>query len=365
LIHSSTVLVLESDCGVRRQISEWLSREGYLVRERTDWPGAEADLRDARPDLVICGLEPPGERPMKRVATWCARHGVPILVLVPANRPEAVDEAIEGGADDLLFLPLHRSLVLAKARSLAGRRRIAQLELQYRRRVEQINEALTARLRAHSGNLVAAHYQAVYALSRLADCRDSDTGSHLDRIQAYAGLVAARLRRARPELALTESFVPDVAAASALHDVGKVALPDSILTKPGPLTAEERRIMQRHTVIGAEILRAVHVLEPGNALMEMGIAIAECHHERWNGTGYPHGLAGETIPLEARIVAIADVYDALTSPRCYRRAITHEEALDVLVEGRGTQFDPSVTDALLACAGEVAAVRSASAPQAA
>jgi putative two-component system response regulator len=197
--------------------------------------------------------------------------------------------------------------------------------------------------------IASAHMGMIFALSRLAESRDPETGEHLLRIREYCRILADEMVRGHPDLVPDPSrFVELVFSASPLHDIGKVGVPDSILLKPGRLEDVEMETMRTHAAIGAETLAEVDREHPGNDLVTMGREIALGHHERWNGTGYPQGLAGEDIPLSARIVAVADVWDALTSKRCYKDAIPPAEATDMIAEGRGTQFDPRIVDAFLA-----------------
>jgi putative two-component system response regulator len=154
-----------------------------------------------------------------------------------------------------------------------------------------------------------------------------------------------------------ERFIETIYWASPLHDVGKVAVPDQVLCKQGKLSDEEFEVMKSHTLRGSETLRLVTESYPDNDFIKMGLAIARSHHEKWNGTGYPDGLAGEEIPLAARIMAVADVYDALTSKRCYKEAMTHQQATSIIVADSGTHFDPSVVEAFLEIASEVDTVR--------
>jgi len=144
----------------------------------------------------------------------------------------------------------------------------------------------------------------------------------------------------------------DIFNACSLHDIGKVGIPDKILLKPGKLNPEEFEVMKTHTLIGALNLKSVYDKYPCNKVVKMGIAIARFHHERWDGTGYPDGLAGENIPLEARIMSVVDVYDALRSERCYKRAIPHQETLNIMLEAAGTQFDPEIIKVFAKVEGE-------------
>lgn len=190
---------------------------------------------------------------------------------------------------------------------------------------------------------------AIFALARLAESRDSETGKHIERVQKYARILSQQLART-PAYAgvVDDSFIRLVHQTSPLHDIGKVGIPDAILLKPGRLNPEEMAIMRTHALIGAQTLDAALERFPHARFLRMAREIAACHHERFDGKGYPAGLAGEKIPLAARIVALADVYDALTSRRVYKPAMPHQQARDMILAERGTQFDPHVVDAFSA-----------------
>jgi len=193
-----------------------------------------------------------------------------------------------------------------------------------------------------------AQQATIFALAKLAEQRDEDTGRHLERVREFCRLLAERLGDGSPySHYITPEFVDCIQHASPLHDIGKVAIPDRILLKPGPLNPEEFEIMKTHTVLGAENLQQVYNLYSGNTFIGMGIEIALYHHERWNGTGYPDGLVGRNIPLPARIMAVADFYDALRSDRCYRKGYGHEKVRMMLLQGDGTHFDPELVKAFL------------------
>ena len=188
----------------------------------------------------------------------------------------------------------------------------------------------------------------IFGLAKLSDSRDADTGSHLDRIAHYSSALAAALRQ-KPEFRdqITPGFVQLIAISSALHDIGKVGLEDSILLKRGPLTSEERIKMQDHTRIGEECLKEIERRLGSSNFLQMAREISSAHHERWDGEGYPLGLAGEQIPLSARIVALADVYDALSCKRVYKEALPHEQCVAIIAEAAGKHFDPRVVDVFL------------------
>jgi response regulator RpfG family c-di-GMP phosphodiesterase len=179
----------------------------------------------------------------------------------------------------------------------------------------------------------------------MAETRDTDTGAHLERIAEYSAVLGEALRWQNQ---LDTRWVEQLRVAAPLHDIGKVGLPDSVLKKPGRLTDEEREVMQAHPRIGAEALQAIEGRQGSDRLLRLGAEIAAAHHERWDGKGYPAGLRGADIPLAARIVAVADVYDALTSERVYKPPLSHAEARSIIENGNGTHFDPDVVSAFRA-----------------
>ena len=212
-------------------------------------------------------------------------------------------------------------------------------------RVSSLNDGLEQEVSNSARELVRTKNAVIFGLAKLAESRDNDTGEHLDRIRSYVTFLVEELAQTHPEV--NEEFVRNLALASSLHDIGKVGIPDSILLKPGRLTPEERGIMELHTLIGGECLDAIHSRLGDNAFMHMVRQVAYYHHERWDGTGYPHSLKEYEIPLVARIVAVADVYDALTSKRPYKKAMTHLESKAIIIAGSGKHFDPEVVDVFL------------------
>ena len=190
----------------------------------------------------------------------------------------------------------------------------------------------------------------ILALATLSEYRDPETGGHLRRLQHYCNYLAAHMQRDPVYRAeITDSFITDLVRSSPLHDIGKVGIPDNILCKPGKLSAEEFEIMKGHAAIGGDTLKQIVLDGHDHSFLKMGMQIAYCHHEKWDGSGYPNGLVGDRIPLSARILALADVYDALTSQRVYKPAFSHEKAAGIIAEGRGGHFDPAVLDAFNAC----------------
>lgn len=215
----------------------------------------------------------------------------------------------------------------------------------YENKLAGLNRELERKVRERSAALVATRDAVIFGLAKLADSRDRETGEHLERLQHLVALLARELRPLYPEIG--DAWIESLRLAAALHDIGKVGIPDAILLKPGPLTPEERRIMQRHTQIGGDCLAAIGRRLGENDFLAMACDIAYCHHERWDGRGYPRGLKGAAIPLAARIVALADFYDAVSSNRVYRAARRHDDVVRMIVEGCGKHFDPAVVYAFL------------------
>lgn len=215
----------------------------------------------------------------------------------------------------------------------------------YEDRLARVNDELEETVHGRTRALMKTRNATIFGLAKLADSRDPDTGEHLDRIRGYVELLAGELARHDP--GVTQAFIEDLKLASSLHDIGKVGIPDSILLKPGRLTPDERCIMETHATIGGECLAEIELRLGDDDFLDMARDIAFAHHEWWDGSGYRNGLAGTDIPLAARLVAVADVYDALTSKRPYKEPMDHQTAFQLIVQGKGTQFDPAVVRAFI------------------
>jgi diguanylate cyclase (GGDEF)-like protein len=220
---------------------------------------------------------------------------------------------------------------------------LAQAELRERRRVEEELLDMIAWLERSEDELRSSRAETITRLAHAAEFRSLETGAHVERMSKYCAALALRL-------GLPEDRVALIRVAATLHDVGKIAIPDKVLLKPGPLTSEERRVMQQHPQLGHELLAA-----SASEVLEVAASIALTHHEHFDGSGYPNGLAGEEIPLEGRIAAVADVFDALRSDRVYRSAIPFDEAVELMSQGRGSHFDPEVLDLFIECLPEIEA----------
>lgn len=225
----------------------------------------------------------------------------------------------------------------------------------YHDALEQSNEKLNKEVAKQVRAGLSKRNALIFGLAKLADYRDTDTGAHLERIGFYARILADSMTPKCPQI--NAKWIDRIVLASSLHDIGKVGIADSILLKPGRLTPEERTEMEKHALIGADTLLAIRTKLGPDEFIDMGIEIAMGHHEKWDGTGYPFGIAGTEIPLSARIVALADFYDAVTSKRVYKDAMTHEEASELIRKLHGSHFDPDIADAFFDNEAEFNAIR--------
>jgi putative two-component system response regulator len=260
------------------------------------------------------------------------------VILVTANHDIEIEaRALELGADDFIPKPLERSVLIHKIRRLLELYRYqGHLESQ----VKELEDSI------------------IVSFAELIEARDASTGGHVQRTSAYYNLICQELlKQGLFPNEVTKEKIPLLARAAILHDVGKIGISDSVLLKPSKLNNEEYRIMKRHTVIGADILDDMYRRTPTQSYLLYAKTIAWGHHERWDGRGYPSGLKGEEIPPTARIMAVADVYDALVADRIYRTAMSHREAHELIMSGRGTQFDPVVTDIFDRVSSDMAAMR--------
>ena len=209
-----------------------------------------------------------------------------------------------------------------------------------------VNLRLEKKVEKRTHSLLRTRNAVIFGLAKLAESRDRDTGEHLERIRSYVTILASELAKTHQEI--DHHYVADLAIASSLHDIGKVGIPDAVLLKPGPLTQTERRAMELHTVLGSECLAAIQQQLDEDDFLELAQEIAAAHHEHWDGSGYPHGIQGKSIPLAARIVALADVYDALTTSRPYKGPVSHAETREWIATRYATHFDPAVVEAFVA-----------------
>lgn len=341
----------------------------YRVRVVDSGHAALAYLEAGQPaDLVLLDVLMPGLDGFEtctRILAMPERGDTPVIMVTGLNAPEDELRGLSSGAADFVHKPVSPPVLLARVD--------ARLELtRARRALAQHNAALEAEVAArtdaierHSRLLVAqkqallcAQDATISALCALMEARDAETGNHIHRTSAFVEAIGRYLQQ-HPRLRrrVTEDDLELMVKTAPLHDIGKIAIPDRILHKPGPLAPDEQAIMRRHCEFGRDALVRAGAEHPGaRPFLRVARDIAYSHHEHWDGSGYPEGLAGHDIPLAARIMALADVYDALTTERPYKPAFSHARAVQMINTGRGTHFDPAVVSAFRALGDEIAAI---------
>jgi putative two-component system response regulator len=341
------VLVVDDEEPVRRMIARMVTSGGEWECE-TAADAAEARMLLARRgfSLVICDVNMPGESGTD-LTRWIREHhpDVAVLMATGIDDPQLAQSVLELGAYGYLVKPFKRHEVQINVANALGRRRLELENRDHRALLEQRVEERTQELRR-------SREETIRRLSLAIEFRSRETGEHVERIGNGAAVIARRLR-------LNPGRCELVRLAAPLHDVGKIGISDEILLKPEPLTPAERKRMENHAEIGYRLLTG-----SGSDLLETAATIAWTHHERWDGIGYPRKLAGEAIPIEGRITAVMDVFDALTHDRVYRPAMTLDRALEIIRDGRERHFDPAVVDAFLATLDELLALDGTGRPSA-
>jgi putative two-component system response regulator len=306
------------------------------------------------PDLILLDVMMPGMDGYQVLARLQAddhTRDIPVIFVTAMNGVEDEERGLEQGAADYITKPLRPRIVLARVHTQLALKRAGDL-------LRDRNASLEAEVQRRLGENQLIQDVSIHALARLAEIRDNETGNHLRRTQGYVLTLARRLRE-QPRFAgeLTERTLDLLAKSALLHDIGKVGIPDHILHKPGPLTAAEREVMQTHAKLGSDAIEQAErdALRPVDFLT-LAKDVAHYHHEKWDGSGYPEGLVGEAIPLAARLMALADVFDALISRRVYKEPMPLESARDVIREGSGRHFDPHLVEVFLAGFDEIAAI---------
>lgn len=356
---AAVVLLVDDQAIVGHAVGQMLAPESDIRLHFCQDPArAIATANEIRPTVILQDLVMPeidGLTLLKYFRANAATRETPMIVLSSKEEPTTKAQAFALGASDYLVKLPDRIELVARIRHHSRGYR-AQLERDEAfARLAELNRDLERKVAERSAQLLHGRDTLIFGLAKLAESRDGETGRHLERICAYVEILGRELvARGVPEA--TEAWVQMVIKTAALHDIGKVGTPDAVLRKPGRLTGEERKIMQKHPCIGGDALLAIKAHWGESPFLNAATEIALCHHEKWDGSGYPYGLRGENIPLSARVVAIADVYDALTSPRVYKPAMTHEAAAAQIEAGTGTHFDPQVVVAFQAVADRFASV---------
>ena len=348
------VLVVDDDPEFRFMHSELLKGFGYAVDVAAD--GVEAlALMSPSVDLVIMDGDMPemdGFEVARLIRGDPSVADVPIVMVTGLVGRKDRLKAFDFGINDVVNKPIDATELQLRSRWLVslkvaqdeikahGRKLEETVELRTRDLSNALAEVQAARLTTHQ-----AHMDTIHRLTLAGEYKDRDTADHIERIGRFSAVVARTMK-------VPDKTIEIIRHAAPMHDVGKIGIPDAILLKPGKLDDEEMAVMRTHTTIGAQILA-----NSTSDVIQMGERIALAHHERWDGAGYPNRIAGEDIPLEARICAVVDVFDAVTVDRPYRKAVPHDEVIKMMIGDRGTHFDPDVLDAFLEAIEEIKAVQ--------
>lgn len=309
---------------------------------------------DPPPDMILLDIMMPkmdGYEVCLQLKHSPKTMGIPVIFLTARSEVEDEEKGLELGAVDYITKPISPSIVLARVKSHLALKAIDDF-------LRDQNHFLELEVAKRLLEVTAVQDVTILAMASLAEMRDSDTGNHLRRTQFYIKALAERLLdHPRFSAFLTPAKIHAIFKSAPLHDIGKVGIPDSILLKPGRLEPHEFEIMKTHTTLGYNaILNAERALGTPVEFLSFAMNIALSHQEKWDGSGYPQGLAGDAIPVEARLMALADVYDALICRRVYKEPMSHEAAVKIMLEGRGSHFDPDMFDAFIAIQTEFMAI---------
>lgn len=328
---------------------KYLSIAGYDdFVTTTDATRAMEMIRTERPDVILLDIMMPrvsGLEILQAVRADASLAHLPVLILTAATDAQTKQSALELGATDFLAKPVDPADLVPRVRNTL----LVKAHLDH---LAGYSQELEREVRKRTSELEASRLEVIHCLARAAEYRDDDTGRHVMRVGRYAGILARELGFQNDRAAMLE-------IVAQLHDVGKIGIPDAILLKPGRLDPDEFRVMQKHCEYGRQIIIPESGEDRSDApLLSLAARIAFTHHEKWDGTGYPSRLAQTDIPMEGRITAVADVFDALCSRRPYKPAFSLEQCLGILREGRATHFDPIVIDAFFRRIGDIVSVQS-------
>ena len=345
--NKDTILMVDDNPANLQVLQAILEGQGCRLLTARDGAGALSVAAKEKPDVILLDIMMPdmnGFDVCRRMKTAPTTFEIPVIFLSSPERTEDKVRGLEMGAVDYITKPFQPEEVIARVtthltlRYLERQLRIANTEL------KELNENLDKKVEERSQQLIRSRDSIIFVMAKMTEARDDDTGKHLERICRYVEILAMEL--AKTDASITDSWIRTVVKTAALHDIGKVGIPDDILLKKGQLTPEEREIMETHPAIGGDtLLELREEMGGGGPYLSRAIEITLGHHEKWDGSGYPFGIKGEAIALSARLVAVADVYDALVSHRIYKSGLSHEDACRLIQEGAGTHFDPRVVNA--------------------
>jgi putative two-component system response regulator len=321
---------------------------GYEVALAKDGVEALKKVREKPPDVILLDVMMPrmdGFEVARLLKEQEDTRIIPIVMVTALRETQDRIKALEVGVDDFISKPVEKTELRARVQSLLKVKAYNDHMREYQKGLEAEVEKRTEQLRQAFEKIKAASLDTIYRLSQAAEYKDEDTGAHIQRMSRYAAAIVR-------EMGMDDKYVETILYASPMHDVGKIGIPDYILLKPGKLNPKEWETMKQHTFIGAKILSGSDA-----EFIKLAEIIALTHHEKWNGSGYPRGLKGLEIPLAGRAVAVADVFDALTSNRPYKNPFSLEKSFSIIKNERGKHFDPDIVDAFFAIENEILSIK--------
>lgn len=340
----SKILVVDDNDANLKILELILTRENYGVELCHSSADALDKVVQNNYDLIMLDVAMPemdGYEICAEIKKMKDRSAVPIIFLSAQDDAYDIVKGFEAGAVDYITKPFKAPEVKVR---VSTHLKLGKLQKELAVQNKTLEEKVQKQVQVIADTQMAT----IFSLAKLAQSRDDETGMHLERVQRFCFVLAEDLAKSSIYADLIDDdFIKNILHASPLHDIGKVGIPDKILLKPGKLTPEEFEVMKTHTLIGAETLELVNQKFGDNEFIDMGIVIARSHHERWDGMGYPHQLKENDIPLAARIMSIADVYDALRAKRVYKSSYSQEKACAIIIEGRGSQFDPVLVSSFI------------------
>lgn len=354
ITEKATILVID-DTPDNLSLMSALLKDIYKVKVANHGDkGFKIATSENPPDLILLDVMMPdidGYQVCRQLKANAATRDIPVIFLTAKSEEDEEQKGLELGAVDYITKPIIPSIVLARIKA----------QLQVKAAADFLKDKaayLEEEVAKRTQEVMAIQDVTILAMASLAETRDSDTGNHIRRTQHYVKALAEKLKpNPRFTEYLTDNNINTLFKSAPLHDIGKVGIPDCILLKPGRFEAHEMEIMKTHTTLGRDaIQQAENALGVKVEFLTIAKEIAFCHQEKWDGSGYPEGLSGDNIPISARLMAVADVYDALVSRRIYKEGMPHEKAVQIIVEGKGRHFDPDMVDAFVEIQGEFLAI---------
>ena len=335
----SDIILIVDDIEINRMILRDMLEDDYRIIEAGSGGEALSVLFEDKvlPTVVLLDIIMPGIdgfQVLEQMKLNETTQNIPVLFITAANSDETESRGLKSGAADYITKPFNHDIVRARVENHINLAR-------YRHKLEQL-------VAKKAAEVTKTYEQTLEVLATIIEYRNLESGAHIRRTTLLTEKLVAKMTETEKfKTILQAENINSLVKASALHDIGKIGIPDGILLKPGKLTPDEFDVIKTHTTVGREIIDSILSTLPDNDMyLKYARDICHHHHERWDGKGYPVGLKGDQIPLAARIVSVVDVYDALVSPRCYKGSYSHEVSLEIITEGRGTQFDPDLVDML-------------------